>query len=77
MIDDATGELIAFDGAGEAASEAAVDRMADAFVRYARDPALRSRQGAAARERVLKDFDARSHARHIQREIFGSAAGAT
>ena len=47
------------------------------FVRYAGDPALRARQGAAARERVLRDFDARAHARRIQREIVLAAGFAS
>ncbi len=76
MLDGQTGELVAFESAGgrdEAASAAAVGRLADAFVRYAGDAALRSRQGVAARERVLCEFDARAHARRIQREIVVAA----
>jgi glycosyltransferase involved in cell wall biosynthesis len=76
MLDGQTGELVAFEasgGRGEAASAGAVGRLADAFVRYARDTSLRSRQGAAARERVLREFDARAHARRIQREIVVAA----
>jgi glycosyltransferase involved in cell wall biosynthesis len=76
MIDDRTGELVAFEAKAvgdEGASAAAIERLADAFVRYARDPALRARQGAAGRERVLREFDARAHARRIQREIVVAA----
>jgi glycosyltransferase involved in cell wall biosynthesis len=84
MVDEGTGELVAFEAdlAGERAraaeaSDAAVGRLAVAFVRYARDPALRARQGVAGRERVLRDFDARAHARRIQREIVNAAGLAT
>jgi glycosyltransferase involved in cell wall biosynthesis len=73
MIDDGTtGELVRFEaraGGAEGASPAAVERLADAFVRYVRDPALRARQGSAARDRILRDFDARAHGRRIQEEI--------
>jgi glycosyltransferase involved in cell wall biosynthesis len=54
---------------GQGASAEAVARLADALVRYASDPHLRERQGRAARERVVRDFDARAHARRIQGEI--------
>jgi glycosyltransferase involved in cell wall biosynthesis len=67
-----TGELVAFEhaeGGCDGASARAVDHLADAFVRYARDPRLRERQGRAGRERVVRDFDARVHARRIQDEI--------
>jgi glycosyltransferase involved in cell wall biosynthesis len=67
-----TGELVRFEPAEEGregAGERAVERLADAFVRYARDAGLRERQGRAARERVLRDFDARAHARRIEHEI--------
>jgi glycosyltransferase involved in cell wall biosynthesis len=73
----ATGELVHFEpsaDAAESASPASVGRLADSIVRYARDPALRERQGVAARARVLRDFDARAHGRRIQDEIV-SAAG--
>ena len=73
MLDGQTGELVAFEPAAgdrkEGASPAAIARLADAFVRYAGDAALRARQGVAARQRVLVEFDARAHARRIQREI--------
>jgi glycosyltransferase involved in cell wall biosynthesis len=67
-----TGELVAFEAAAggrEGASSRAIERMADAFIRYAREPLLRERQGRAARERIVRDFDARAHARRIQDEI--------
>jgi hypothetical protein len=44
------------------------------MLRYARDPALRLRQGQAARARVVRDFDARAHARRIQAEILEAAS---
>jgi glycosyltransferase involved in cell wall biosynthesis len=77
MLDGRTGQLVAFDQSPidreAAASPAAVARLADTMVHYARDPALRGRQGVAARARVLADFDARAHAAHIGREIVFAA----
>jgi glycosyltransferase involved in cell wall biosynthesis len=76
MVDSEVGELVAFEPAAsrdEGASPQATARLADAMVRYVCDPALRTRQGAAARERVLREFDARAHARSIQREIVAAA----
>jgi glycosyltransferase involved in cell wall biosynthesis len=70
------GELVPFEAAGarrEAASERAVERLARAMLRYARDPELRARHGRAARHRVESDFDARAHARRIQDEIVKAA----
>jgi hypothetical protein len=46
-----------------------------AFVRYLRDPALRARQGMAARRRALRDFGAQAHAARIQSEILAAAGG--
>jgi glycosyltransferase involved in cell wall biosynthesis len=78
LQDGVTGELVRFeralapdaDGtAREAASPEAIARLADAMVRYASDAPLRERQGKSARERVVRDFDARAHARRIQGEI--------
>jgi glycosyltransferase involved in cell wall biosynthesis len=80
MLDEATGQLVPFepDASSEeqAASQPAVERLAAAFVRYANDRALRLRQGAAGRERVLRDFDARAHAARIQAEIVETASAA-
>jgi glycosyltransferase involved in cell wall biosynthesis len=76
MLDAYTGELVALDPARhgeEGASEESIDALAAAMVRYARDPALRASQGAAGRARVVRDFDARAHAAHIQREILAAA----
>jgi glycosyltransferase involved in cell wall biosynthesis len=82
MLEAGTGELVAFearaasagDGATEGASDAAVQRLAAAMLRYARDPVLRARQGEAARAKALRDFDARAHAARIQEEILEAAA---
>lgn len=46
-----------------------VAALGRSFVRYFRDAALRREQGKKARERVLRDFDARAQARRIQNEI--------
>ncbi|HXN32839.1 MAG TPA: glycosyltransferase [Polyangiaceae bacterium] len=71
MIDEGiTGALVPFasdDPAG------AVERLAGAMLRYARDPALRARQGRAGRHRVELEFDARAHASRIQNEIVTAA----
>ncbi|HZU85131.1 MAG TPA: glycosyltransferase family 4 protein [Polyangiaceae bacterium] len=71
-----TGELVPFEPGrdGEGASAVAVERLAAALARHVRDPALRARQGAAGRRRVEREFDARVHARLIQREIVASSA---
>jgi glycosyltransferase involved in cell wall biosynthesis len=77
MLEETSGQLVPFEpdpSSGEAASASAVDRLAAAFVRYAHDRALRVRQGAAGRERVLRDFDARAHGARIQSEIVETAA---
>ncbi len=70
-----TGELVGFEPSvrGEGASDAAVERLARALVRYVGDGEMRARQGRAARELVLRDFDARAHARRIQDEIVAAA----
>ena len=75
MVDARTGELVVFEPSASVAgaSEASVEALAAAFVRYARDPELRGRQGKAGRERVLLDFDARAHAGRIQREIVAAS----
>ncbi len=83
LEDGVTGELVRFEAiraAGESAEGAtaeSVERLAAAMIRYARDPALRERQGRCARERVERDFDARAHARRIQAEIVAAAAPRT
>lgn len=46
-----------------------VDGLADAMLRYLRDPALRARQGAAGRVRVEQHFDGARQAKKIQNEI--------
>ena len=78
MLDADAGMLVPFEAAPRdpGASDASVARLADAFVRYARDPELRARQGVAARARVVRDFDARAHARRIQDEIVRTAGPA-
>jgi glycosyltransferase involved in cell wall biosynthesis len=72
LEDGADGALVPFeplaDGT-EGASAESIDRLASAMLRYARDGALRERQGRAGRGRVERDFDARAHALRIQREI--------
>lgn len=45
------------------------EALARAMLRYLRDDALRTRDGARARERVLEEFDARVHASRIRDEI--------
>jgi len=76
MLDEETGELVPFEAGdgGEGASDAAVQRLAEAMLRYVREPALRARQGRAARAKAVRDFDARTHARRIQEEILEAAS---
>jgi glycosyltransferase involved in cell wall biosynthesis len=76
MLDGETGELVRFEAGdgGEGASDAAVQRLGEAMLRYVRDPALRARQGRAARAKAVRDFDARAHARRIQEEILQAAS---
>ncbi|HEY8091286.1 MAG TPA: glycosyltransferase [Polyangiaceae bacterium] len=70
LSDGEAGALLPFARSeSEGASAASVDVLAAAFVTYAGDRALRERQGAAARLRVEREFDARVHARRIEREI--------
>jgi glycosyltransferase involved in cell wall biosynthesis len=73
MVDHGiTGELVPFQPAAsgrEGADAPAIERLADAIVRYAGDAGLRSLQGRAGRKRVERDFDARAHARRIESEI--------
>jgi glycosyltransferase involved in cell wall biosynthesis len=82
MLESGTGELVPFeaapgeagDRAREGASDAAVQRLAAAMLRYARDRALCARQGIAARAKAMRDFDARAHAGRIQAEILAAAS---
>jgi glycosyltransferase involved in cell wall biosynthesis len=80
MVDDGvTGALVSFEPAEagrEGASVAAVERLAETILRYSRDSECRLRQGRAARDRVERDFDARSHARRIQMEIAAATVAA-
>lgn len=46
-----------------------VEGLASAMVRYFRDRELRVRQGAAARARILAEYDAEVHASRIEAEI--------
>jgi hypothetical protein len=66
-----TGELVPFehDPSGQGASPVAVERLAQALMRYARDGAMRAAQGRAARAQAMARFDARAHGARIQREI--------
>lgn len=75
LSDGVTGKLVAFEPGegGVGASEQSVERMSLAFVRYASDLGLRERQGAAARERVVRSFDAPAHARSIEAEIVAAS----
>jgi glycosyltransferase involved in cell wall biosynthesis len=50
-----------------------VPGLAEAMLRYARDPDRRTRHGKAARARVVRDFDGVTQARKIQDEIVRAA----
>jgi glycosyltransferase involved in cell wall biosynthesis len=52
-----------------------VPDLAEALLRYLRDPGLRARQGQAARRRAMEHFGARTHGARIEAEIL-RAAGA-
>ena len=47
-----------------------ITALAEACLDYFFDPEMRRRHGAAARQRVERDFDARKHARRLQDEMF-------
>jgi glycosyltransferase involved in cell wall biosynthesis len=47
--------------------------LAEQFLRYARDRALREEQGKAGRKRIEEEYDARRQARRIQNEIVHAA----
>jgi glycosyltransferase involved in cell wall biosynthesis len=65
LIDDGvTGALVA-------SSPPDVGELAARMLHYQRHPDLRARQGAAARSRVERSFDARRQAYEIQKEIVG------
>jgi glycosyltransferase involved in cell wall biosynthesis len=66
LADGETGALVT-------ASPPDVAGLAAQMLRYLRDPALRERQGRAARTRIESSFDARAHARAIQDEIVATA----
>jgi glycosyltransferase involved in cell wall biosynthesis len=53
-----------------------IQGLAEACLAYFRDPALRTRHGAAARARIERDFDARKHALKLQDEMFRIAKAA-
>lgn len=50
-----------------------IEGLADQFLRYLRDPALRAAQGKAGRARVERDFDGATQAKRIQDEIVNAA----
>ncbi len=50
-----------------------VEALAEAFLRYLRDPDLRKTQGRAGRARVEREFDGALQAKKIEREIFAAA----
>ena len=50
------------------------DDLAEALLRYLRDPALRARQGRAARRHAVAHFGARAHGARIEREIMEAVA---
>jgi glycosyltransferase involved in cell wall biosynthesis len=51
-----------------------VQGLASAMLRYLRNPDLVSRHGAAARARVVHDFDGKRHAKEIEDEIVRASA---
>jgi len=75
VADGVTGGLVPFERGPRAtgASSSAIERLGQAFLRYARDEAMRASQGRAARAHAIANFDARPHAARIQREIVAAA----
>ncbi len=69
MLSSAEGALLPRSGSD-------VADLARAILRYLRDPALRARQGAAARRRAVEQFGAEAHAARIQDEILRAGGGA-
>jgi len=72
LEDGATGQLVRFEpapGGAPGASPRTVERLAEAILHLARAGGARAQLGRAARQRVVRDFDARAHARRIQEEI--------
>jgi len=67
------GEMLRDGEAGTLLPAKDVAGLARSFVRYFHDGDLRANQGKKARERVLRDFDARAQARRIQNEIVRTA----
>ncbi|HEY2903601.1 MAG TPA: glycosyltransferase family 4 protein [Polyangia bacterium] len=66
-------EMLSADEGALLSESGDVAALAGAFLRYLRDPALRARQGQAARRRAVERFGARAHAARIQTEILGAA----
>lgn len=66
MLDNSAGAVVGL-------SDRGVEDLAEHFLRYLRDPALRHQQGVAARQRICESFDARLHAQKIQDEIVAAA----
>ena len=62
MLDTSCGQLVR-------GTPPDVQGMANAFLRYFRDPDLRRSQGKSARARIVLDFDATRQAKKIQNEI--------
>ncbi len=66
IVDGGTGALVS----GEPPD---VEGMASKFLSYLRDPALRRRQGEAARLHIEREFNGQTHSRRIQNEIVRAA----
>jgi glycosyltransferase involved in cell wall biosynthesis len=60
------GEMVSSGENGMLVSSPDVDALARACAKYANDPELRKRHGLAARDRILRDYDARAHARDVE-----------
>lgn len=60
------GEMVTDGVTGALVPSPDVDAMAKACAAYVGDPELRKKHGAAGRERILRDYDAKAHAKEIQ-----------
>jgi glycosyltransferase involved in cell wall biosynthesis len=61
--------LVAHEREGLLYDPSAADSLAGALVRLADDPALRTRLGAAARERAVRDYSWSAHCRALEAKI--------
>lgn len=67
------GEMVEDGVTGALVPPGNIDALAAACATYARDELRRMRHGHAARERILRDYDAQAHAREVEEILVRSA----